>query len=398
MILFLSPHIQFPGAFESYIFKPVDIVIFSTVLFFTFTTNTFSIRRSKLFYAFAIYFFLALISLLWGIYFLSSHGLDTININYEERHYLNYAAKRLFSLLICFIGFYLIVDSRRILNKDLLRWWFYGLTFAVLMHSIVNILDLSESIKRAGVLREGNFAGSYYLLSFFLMLIADKFRYKFSRFGIVISALGIFLSQSTIAIIVFFLLTAIFVLLKKDRLKNKALLFSIFGIFVVIVLQKQGILIYEKLFSLDVNYLSASRYDRLSSILSGLRMFQNSPLFGVGIQGYSFSLPLFADDYIKQSLDWNTRRIPNNIYIEILAEQGLVGFFSFLFLLYQIMKLSFVGFLSKININALAFISILLSWLAFPTYSVTFHWIGFALIRRITVNNNIIENDLAIRA
>jgi hypothetical protein len=57
--------------------------------------------------------------------------------------------------------------------------------------------------------------------------------------------------------------------------------------------------IAEKITGEEINSSSFSRYDRLSSIASGINMFLDHPLLGVGIQGYAFALPQYVDPFIQ---------------------------------------------------------------------------------------------------
>jgi O-antigen ligase len=132
----------------------------------------------------------------------------------------------------------------------------------------------------------------------------------------------------------------------------------------------------------DFNSTTFSRYDRVASIISGLNMFFDNPLFGVGIQGYAFALPYYADPFIQDNFDWSFRRIANNIYIEILSEQGMIGITAMAVLMTQICKKPFSSF-RKNAIICSGFLSIAGSWFAFPTYTVSFHWIGFAIFYRL---------------
>lgn len=142
--------------------------------------------------------------------------------------------------------------------------------------------------------------------------------------------------------------------------------------------------IMNKLTTEEINPASFSRYDRVASVKSGLDMFLANPIFGVGIQGYAFALPQFVHPFIEGFFDWNSRRIANNIYAEILAEQGVVGFLVMALLVYRVCK----PVLRDFRRNALLAIgaaSIFLSWLAFPTYTVSFHWIGLAILVRVSI-------------
>lgn len=65
-------------------------------------------------------------------------------------------------------------------------------------------------------------------------------------------------------------------------------------------------------------------------------MFQDRPFFGVGLGKFHYSFPLYCE---SASVDWNThvrfvRTTAHNLYLHILAEQGLIGFMAFLALIF----------------------------------------------------------------
>lgn len=400
IVIFLAPHIQFPGAAQSYPVRPSDIVILIAVALTIYSARVYKIGTAKVVYAAGICFFFALVSVFWGYYYLSSLQLDKIAIGDGEMIYLTIAIQKLMSLIICFFGFYLLANSRQVDSMAMLRYWFYGLAFACFVHMFIYTMDWSMLIKRAGVSKEGNFGGSYYLLSFFLMMIANKNHYKYGKIGVALSVAGIFLSQSTTSILILMTLWVTYTLIVSPKLSKTNRNWSVASI---VVLAAGGLLtsvlfgdvIVDKLFGVEVTASSFSRYDRLSSILSGLGMFESNPILGVGIQGYSFALPMYPNDFLDTFFNWNSRRIANNVYIELLAEQGIIGIATVSYLLYQIIRPSFVDFIGRNVFVVFGFVSVLISWLAFPTYTVTFHWLGFALLYRLALDNTLYKNNIA---
>lgn len=392
-MLFLAPHIQFPGADHAYPVRPVDAIILLSTGIIVYSSKGFKLTASKFVVAAAFCFLMSIVSTLWGEIYLSSLKLDEISFENERLIYLSLAIQRLISFAICLMGFYLIVSTRLLDNRTLLRFWFYGLAFATMVHLIIYATDSSILIKRAGVSKEGNFGGSYFVMSFFLMWIALREDCSFGKIGMFFSVLGIFLSQSTSALLVLLSLWGIYTLILAPKL-NKGLKglnvasVAILGMSCIIIAIFFGDAINDKLFGVEITSDSFSRYDRLSAIFSGLKMFEASPVLGVGIQGYAFALPMYPDDFLDQFFDWNSRRIANNVYVELLAEQGIIGLAAVSFLLYSIIKPAFKSF-NRNALVALGFISVLVSWMAFPTYTVTFHWLGFALLHKIGITNSI---------
>jgi O-antigen ligase len=76
----------------------------------------------------------------------------------------------------------------------------------------------------------------------------------------------------------------------------------------------------------------ASFRGRLSERLAGWLMFQDHPLLGVGLNNY----PVNYQDYSRQlGIDpRRENRSPDNLYVEIASEQGLLGLAAFGFILW----------------------------------------------------------------
>ena len=385
-ILFFAPHIQFPGSEQSYPIRPTDVMILLAAMLSIYSAANIKFYGTKVLYALLGFFLISVVSTMWGAYYLSSLNLDTTIINASEISYMSLSAKRLVSLTICFTGFYLVAYTHSTEQLLLLKYWFYGLVFASIVDLSLYATDLPILMKRAGVSREGNFGGSYFLLSFFLMWLAARERCRFGKIGMLLSVLGIALTQSTASLTLLIFLWGLASLFVPSRLRYKIGLFIIYLFGAVILLLLFGDVIIDKFIGQEWNPNTYSRIDRLSSILSGMGMFADSPIFGVGLQGYTFALPMYTNEFIDKYFNWDAQRIANNIYVELLAEQGVIGTSFFIYLLYQVI----LPALNALNINVLAvlgFLSVLGSWLAFPTYTVTFHWLGFALLYRVSKDN-----------
>ncbi len=75
---------------------------------------------------------------------------------------------------------------------------------------------------------------------------------------------------------------------------------------------------------------------RLSENLAALQMFQDNPIFGVGLDNYEVNYQSYSR---KIGLDpRRTARAPASFYLELLSEQGLVGTTLFLFFMVMIFR------------------------------------------------------------
>ena len=383
-ILILAPHTKLPGTELAYLFRPADlIIIFASLTLLRWSpTRPFTAAVAMLWY-----FAISMASTIWGVVFLHSQQLATTVQEGAIVSYLPFAIKKLVLIATCFLGFQFIAGSRAVRNEVLLQAWFTGLAIAVGFHVLCNVISDNYFVQRAGVFVEGNHGGSYYLLSFFLMWWSRQAGLSFARKGMFLAFTGILLTQSTTSLILIMPLSVIayLVMLPPSRGRSvSATTIALALLAVLVVAAVFGGEIMAKLTDEDVGSASFSRYDRLASIASGMEMFLAYPWFGIGIQGYAFALPNYVDPFIETFFDWNSRRIANNIYVELLAEQGGIGISAMLLVLLRIGYPIFRHFRRHVLLCA-AMLSVLLSWLAFPTYTISFHWIGLAMAYRLSV-------------
>lgn len=385
-LLVLAPHTKVPGVEIVYPFRPVDLVILAASLTYLRWTR----QPPRLFTAvpeMLLCFFVSIASAFWGHYLLDSLRLERLIDGGALVSYLPFAVKKLLLMAICFLGFQFVTSSRAIDNRQLLHGWYRGLVISVALHLLCYAVSSNFLMQRAGVFVEGNHGGSFYLLSFFLMWWGKQRGMRIGGNGMRLALLGILLTRSTTALILLMPLGAIAFLMTpapagRRGPRSGAIVLALVGSMLIAAVF--GAEIMTKLTGQDIDPSSFSRYDRISSIVSGMDMFLAHPIFGVGIQGYAFALPEYVDAFIDNFFDWNSRRIANNIYVELLAEQGVIGMGAMLVVLSRIARPA----TRTARANATLFagmLSILLSWLAFPTYTISFHWIGLALIHRLAV-------------
>jgi len=73
---------------------------------------------------------------------------------------------------------------------------------------------------------------------------------------------------------------------------------------------------------------------RIDSWKAGLNMVQNHPLIGIGINEFSYNTQKYSDKYIHSPA-------PHNIFIQILAEAGILFFIVFIVFLYFLFTYNF---------------------------------------------------------
>jgi O-antigen ligase len=124
-----------------------------------------------------------------------------------------------------------------------------------------------------------------------------------------------------------------------------------------------------------------SRADRTNSALVGLRMALANPVLGVGISNYSRHYDHFNRDprFITK-----IKSIPNNVFVEVLAETGILGLGLFLYLLYLLFRKTN---LDESGILKYGLFATLIYFVAFPTFSILYIWGFFGLINSLHARN-----------
>jgi O-antigen ligase len=227
---------------------------------------------------------------------------------------------------------------------------------------------------RSGTFLEGNFLGLYLLVSVGVALYARR------------PVLGLFLAAttlwtfSTVNVLGLGLLGVMLWWRAKAGLSlgRRAVYLiaaSLAGLGLAALLFQTGYIqsvVIDKLATDD----PGSKVKRLAQMLAGLRMFLDHPLLGVGISQYGY----YYNHYQplgRLGVAQTVKLIPNNIYVELLAELGIMGlilFGAFLVTLYRRLRKP------SLTPLRLTFIATLFAFNAFPTYSVMFLWAFFGLI------------------
>ena len=121
---------------------------------------------------------------------------------------------------------------------------------------------------------------------------------------------------------------------------------------------------------------AVSRLNRIDFALEGLRMFREHPIAGVGLSQYGYNYNSFQ--YFVNSSEADLHKlIPNNVYVELLSELGLIATVVFLIFLAMLFRRTRDSRLAPLRWGLLA---MFLVWNAFPTYTLINIWAFFALI------------------
>ena len=118
-----------------------------------------------------------------------------------------------------------------------------------------------------------------------------------------------------------------------------------------------------------------SLLDRIETAKVALQMWLDSPIFGVGLS--QFGGHFFR--YTNKNL-WpfpEEKRIPNNVYLQLLSETGIVGFCLF----FSFLTMVFVkGSSTSPFHRRLGFLVVLAMFVAYPAVTTTYIWVYFAVM------------------
>jgi O-antigen ligase len=221
---------------------------------------------------------------------------------------------------------------------------------------------------RSGTFQEGNYLGLFLLVSVGIAL------YEKRRFLSLLFSLTVLLTFSTVNVLGLGLLwTMVWFRAHPGMSVSRRMLYITGGVIVLLVvgfaLWQAGYLQAVVLGKLGGDELG-SRVKRIAFAIAGLRMFADHPLVGVGISQFGYYYNAYQPLGVLGIAE-TVKLIPNNIYVELLSELGILGF------------LLFAGFLTAVYVRLrprelatlrLTFITMLFVWVAFPTYTVMFLW------------------------
>ena len=156
----------------------------------------------------------------------------------------------------------------------------------------------------------------FYLLSSFMlipMLIGE------SRVG----------ALMVIVIALVYIIFVFLVLVSKNIIS-----LSFYSIFFVVIIFFIFTILAENILELRMNRMEITKdVKRLAGIKAGLNAFLHNPIFGVGFGGWYVYVKKVYSPFIS-----NIPSTAHNSYVDILAETGIIGFYSFLSMLALVYK------------------------------------------------------------
>ena len=329
-----------------------------------------------------------------------------LNINYTKRFGENIDSFNkfiyLFFIILSFIILRNVFDKNKVIY---IKYFFLGAVLAifyswyltlsgVFYYRPLLLFGIGEpqvisfqnwTLIRSGTFLEGNYMGVFIFISVVLSLYYKRI---FLTIFFTVSMITTFSTIGLLSLLFFYSY-----LIAKINIKY-FIIILIMTLFSFTLLSgnkdfNEYVLTKINIFNSDINNNGAiSREERKESIIKGINMAIDNPLFGVGASNYAKHFDYYdLDKRIFQNI--NIKVIPNNIYVEIISELGFIAFSLFIIFLYKIYRL-----ISN-NILMGGFLGCCLYFNALPSYTIIVIWFFFAFLSSKN-NDNPKENKYAV--
>lgn len=272
-----------------------------------------------------------------------------------------------------------------------ITWWLWGAGFAAAYSGLVNAMSVvglqprllpgaslqtanisGFVVYRASTFLEGNFVGLYLLASLVLALYTRR-----RLVGLLITV-GLLLSLSTLSILGAAVMWSLSTLIDvSDGRRRLATGLALLPLVLLVVFLPQRFYEGVLLEKLD-NTRSQSAIERQATAVAGLEMFADHPVGGVGIAQYGLWFPSYRPAFVPADfLKPGRRYIANNVYVQVAAEQGLLGLVPFLLLLGVVVRAAVA---TRSIVLVLGVTTVFFCLNAFPSVTVVFVWAFFGVI------------------
>jgi O-antigen ligase len=230
-------------------------------------------------------------------------------------------------------------------------------------------------IIRSGTFQEGNHLGLYLVCSTAVALYARRY---LAAVLISLTTFTTFSTANVLGLAVLWLGTGWSAATQRRRGAGRvgaAVVYSLVAAVLVAALASTGY-VAEVVFAKLGNADSVSKLDRLDLTIAGLRMAMDHPLAGVGLSQYGYHYRTYQLTTLFGQGD-RIKGFPNNVYVELLSETGLVGTLLIGLFLLAVLRRTRAPEMASLRWGMLA---LLLVFGTFPTYTVMFLWAYWALI------------------
>ncbi len=345
----------------------------------------------------AAFFFVVTLSLIVNLFWSYPYSLRT----YESRFgYTGDSISRYIYFILALLAFVISIDIYLTDTSKFIRIWIYGAMaaaayawylaiFSFLKLPVFFLPGMKEvpqtifgGVIRSGTFAEGNFMGLFLFLSGVMSFYVKKFKTGVFLFASVFTT---FATLSIISIFLFLVLYLRHYIFRKRYIPYFiiGLLLSIPALYLFSQTKMYNNYIHEKIFGRSDQITSEATYskvDRLNSIKVAFRTAVNNPVLGVGPSNFGRHYDQY---YIKGNLtdaDYqsllrkNEKVIPNNVYLEVWAEYGSIGFF--ILILFLLHLLHYAHYSKELFPGMLC---MLICYIAYPSFIMIYLWAFMAL-------------------
>jgi len=364
-------------------------------------------RRGRIPALWGVFLFGSLFASAWGLNELLSSDLTMLEWAHGRFHPL---ANTLFHY--AYLGFDIglmvlvlhVLATGGLTEREFCRWWLYGAALAVAYGAALNLVLAAGlppavllrwddvqfmtvgglAIARTGPFEEGNYFGWYLLASTVVATWAAlRWGDRFFRLMLPVLVAGAVMTASPAALLG--VLAMLFVAAMAPRVKPwakasalaGAAAVTVFlvgsGLFRTLVLDKFSLLFFGGV----TDVTNVSLVQRLNESYHAWRMFLDHPL-GVGMGNFGYFFGRYPDLYTWMVSDFTSiKRIANNIYIEVLAEHGIVMAALFVWILVlQGRRL----WAARERLLTFGYALTCGYFLAFPTFRLALIWVLWGLL------------------
>lgn len=364
-------------------------------------------RAGRIVALWGVFYFGSMVASAWGLYELTLRDLGMLEWAHGRFHPVVNTAYH-YVYLAFDIGLLLLVldalTRETVSARDFCRWWLWGTALAVGYAVFLNLVyhaglptllalrwDEVQTMSVAGVpvvrtgpFEEGNYFGLYLLCSLVIALWAQR-RWPERIFRAIVPAilLGVVITASPAALLgaVVLVLVAVFFGGGSPLARGGAVAVGV-GVFAVLaatgllrtlVLDKFSLLLYGGV----ADTRNISLVQRLNESHHAWRLFLDHPQ-GIGMGNFGYFFGDHPDLYVWLPAVWmRIKHIPNNVYLEVLAEHGALVAPIFAAILvrmvYRLLR-------AREFLVTTGLLLMYVYFVAFPTFRLALIWVFWAFV------------------
>ncbi|HPY96318.1 MAG TPA: O-antigen ligase family protein [Candidatus Cloacimonadota bacterium] len=190
----------------------------------------------------------------------------------------------------------------------------------------------------------------FVLLSIYLYNCSKNTLFRMTMLVLIIFAsIQIIFTYSRGAQLGFIASLGAYIVFKNLKSKKRLIMALIAFIMIFLIIITAFPSIYTRFLNLDVKNATFSELDRLSIWLSSVQLFQQKPIYGIGVNNfqnlykkYHLASKIYPDRVV-------THLHSHNLLLNVLSAQGLIGLITYFIFLWYFFKLLLINFQKRDN-------------------------------------------------